>query len=657
MKKYLFILLFACSLIFSAKIIQAENILRVDTYPAQITQGDGFEITGTFVSGPLPGNDVNGSNWPGRVVHVNGATLRLVSWTENKIVIAGSAFGASQGLNNFQVIYAGDSSNIFSINVKVLCTAASWGCDNWSACSASGVQTRSCEKSFWNTNESGVTQQNYCEGGVSAPQTSQSCTYTPPVCTSWTYSDWSDCQSNSTKTRSVVSSSPSNCSGGTPNLTQSCAYTPPQPITPPPVYQPPQPSCTADTWSCGDWNACSLSGIQNRSCRKTFDCSAVEDIPPATSRSCTAPQQTQDQAENINREQIFKATVKLECPMPDGKYYSQGSGTVIDQYGTILTNRHVIRGTIGSCRVGFINDENDDPSFSEIADVKNTSPDQSSNGDMALLKIRNSRNKQFTAIDILKGNSDNLRSGDTILPFGYPDENLFGTTITFTEGPYSGKGTTMNLGGYSMIVSGFFKTTATVDHGNSGGGAYQKKTGLFMGIPTLGTSLDPKIPSRVNYILSINTIKTWLSSLGGNYSVSANNYSNLGNYLSSSVKIEDINLSSLRALDAPTPVEIISGKTEEKIKESINGTTKSSPAVPPSIIKKSGASPQKESPQVNSVPPKISKPIIASTTSKSSESKITEDKKPEQSVDNKVQEKQVKVSWPKRFLNWLANLF
>ena len=105
-----------------------------------------------------------------------------------------------------------------------------------------------------------------------------------------------------------------------------------------------------------------------------------------------------------------------------------------------------------------------------------------------------------------------------------------------------------------------------------------------MGIPTLGTSLDPKIPSRVNYILSINTIKTWLSSLGGNYSVSANNYSNLGNYLSSSVKIEDINLSSLRALDAPTPVEIISGNLDvwinpdksksTELKEKIQGLQK-----------------------------------------------------------------------------------
>ena len=396
MKKYLFLLLFVCSVIFSVKFVHAENILRVDTYPTQITQGDGFEITGTFVSGPLPGNDVNGSNWPGKVVHVNGAALSLISWTENKIVIAGSAFCASQGLNNFQVIYAGDQSNVFSINVKVLCTAASWGCDNWSACSASGVQTRSCEKSFWNTNESGVTQQNYCEGGVSAPQTSQSCTYTPPVCTSWTYSNWSECQTNYTKTRSVTNSSPSGCSGGNPELTQSCAYTPPQPITPPPVYQPPQPSCTADTWSCGEWNACSLSGIQNRSCRKTFDCSSAESAPPAVDQSCESPNRPTQQLPQVpqsndevsNQDSIVRATVKLICPV-DSNRASQGSGTIINSNGTILTNKHVVEGTLG-CLVGFVDNFSDEPYFGErqIADILK----MSSSEDVAVLKIRNPQN-------------------------------------------------------------------------------------------------------------------------------------------------------------------------------------------------------------------------------------------------------------------------
>lgn len=41
------------------------------------------------------------------------------------------------------------------------------------------------------------------------------------TCSSWTYSDWSSC-SGGTQTRTVVSSSPLNCTGGSPVLTQSC---------------------------------------------------------------------------------------------------------------------------------------------------------------------------------------------------------------------------------------------------------------------------------------------------------------------------------------------------------------------------------------------------------------------------------------------------
>lgn len=47
----------------------------------------------------------------------------------------------------------------------------------------------------------------------------------PPACT-YTYSDWGDCQSDNTQTRTVLSSSPANCVG-TPVLSQSCIYVPP----------------------------------------------------------------------------------------------------------------------------------------------------------------------------------------------------------------------------------------------------------------------------------------------------------------------------------------------------------------------------------------------------------------------------------------------
>lgn len=49
----------------------------------------------------------------------------------------------------------------------------------------------------------------------------------PSTCTSWTYSDWNDCESDSTQTRTVLTSSPISCTGGAPVLEQSCAYTAP----------------------------------------------------------------------------------------------------------------------------------------------------------------------------------------------------------------------------------------------------------------------------------------------------------------------------------------------------------------------------------------------------------------------------------------------
>jgi len=47
------------------------------------------------------------------------------------------------------------------------------------------------------------------------------------ICESFTYSNWGSCQSNSTQTRTVLTSLPSGCVGGTPVTSQTCTYTPP----------------------------------------------------------------------------------------------------------------------------------------------------------------------------------------------------------------------------------------------------------------------------------------------------------------------------------------------------------------------------------------------------------------------------------------------
>jgi len=106
-----------------------------------------------------------------------------------------------------------DSSSGFRKNVKLLadsvqliqCTSFTYS--DWSNC-VDRVQTRT------------ITSQSPagCVGGN--PILSQSCT---PNCTSFTYSDWSICNSSALQSRTIISKSPSGCSGGTSeSLVQQC---------------------------------------------------------------------------------------------------------------------------------------------------------------------------------------------------------------------------------------------------------------------------------------------------------------------------------------------------------------------------------------------------------------------------------------------------
>ena len=72
-----------------------------------------------------------------------------------------------------------------------------------------------------------------------------------------------------------------------------------------------------------------------------------------------------------------------------------------------------------------------------------------------------------------------LEFGEPIFVLGWPGTG--GCTITMTQGIYSG----MELG-YEFD---FYKTDATVNHGNSGGAAFDA-AGHFIGVPTAGTHAE-----------------------------------------------------------------------------------------------------------------------------------------------------------------------
>ena len=141
-------------------------------------------------------------------------------------------------------------------------TCTSFTYSAWGACQSNNTQTRTVATS----------SPTGCTGG--SPVLSQSCTYVPPVqtCTSFTYSGWGACQSNNTQTRTVASSSPTGCTGGSPVLSQSCTYVPPVQ------------ACTSFTYSA--WGACQSNNTQTRTLASSSP-SGCTGGSPVLSQSCT----------------------------------------------------------------------------------------------------------------------------------------------------------------------------------------------------------------------------------------------------------------------------------------------------------------------------------------------------------------------------------
>jgi len=107
-------------------------------------------------------------------------------------------------------------SNVISAttpSASITCTAFTYSA--WGSCQSNNTQSRTVVT----YSPSG------CTGG--SPVLSQTCVYTPPACTAFTYSAWGSCQSNNTQSRTIVTFLPAGCIGGSPILTNSCTYTVP----------------------------------------------------------------------------------------------------------------------------------------------------------------------------------------------------------------------------------------------------------------------------------------------------------------------------------------------------------------------------------------------------------------------------------------------
>lgn len=176
------------------------------------------------------------------------------------LIRASKVAGVVAGIPGTTVTGTLGNSNI-TINTGggEICSSFTYG--EWGDCQPNNTQTRSITSS----SPAG------CSGGSSV--TSQSCTYVPPVitCTDFTYNGWGDCQANNTRYRSVASNLPTGCSGGSPILSEACTYIPPV--------------ATCTNFLYNEWSACS-NGTMTRTVTSSSP-SGCTGGSPITSQSCT----------------------------------------------------------------------------------------------------------------------------------------------------------------------------------------------------------------------------------------------------------------------------------------------------------------------------------------------------------------------------------
>ena len=166
-----------------------------------------------------------------------------------------------------------------------------------------------------------------------------------------------------------------------------------------------------------------------------------------------------------------------------------GSGVIISPDGYIVTNNHVVENA---------NDLSVILSDGTQLPAKLISTDIFS--DLAVLKVDG---KMPAVINI--GNSDNLKSGETVIAIGSP---LGEFRNTVTVGVISATGRTLDTGnGYSM--EDLLQTDAAINQGNSGG-ALINLNGELVGINSLivrGGNGSTAVAEGLGFAIPSNTVK------------------------------------------------------------------------------------------------------------------------------------------------------
>lgn len=191
-------------------------------------------------------------------------------------------------------------------------------------------------------------------------------------------------------------------------------------------------------------------------------------------------------------EELFRNS-PLQPPTPQSKRPIQGfgSGVIVKQDGTILTNHHVIE---DSEKISVIMDDNK----SYEAKVIGSDPPS----DLAVIKIEG---RELPYINL--GNSDEVRIGDIVLAIGNP----LGIGQSVTSGIISAKSRRTGISDGSF--EDFLQTDAPINRGNSGGALINLK-GELIGINSQILSPSPSGGSvGIGFAIPSNMAKSVMEQL------------------------------------------------------------------------------------------------------------------------------------------------
>jgi S1-C subfamily serine protease len=182
-------------------------------------------------------------------------------------------------------------------------------------------------------------------------------------------------------------------------------------------------------------------------------------------------------------------------PQQQGQGRASGSGFVIDDKGTILTNEHVIDGATG-VRVAF-GDE-------KTVDARIVGQDAST--DVAVLRVDP---KQVDLRPLPLGSATGLRVGDPVVAIGNP----YGLDRTLTTGVVSAKQRQLQAPN-GWAIDNVIQTDASINPGNSGGPLIDgggRVVGINSQIATGGAGSTGSV--GIGFAVPIDTVKRILPDL------------------------------------------------------------------------------------------------------------------------------------------------